>query len=187
MSRTSFSFLTTNRIHARKQKIEKDKSWDSEDAQSQNKSSNIKRSLIHAYFSHDKTIDLSKCNSCTATIKGSNTTNLENHLKIRKHKHNEYLQYLNDKENAAQSCNPRKIARAKAKSLLQPTFIQLKCYRAIFFFLTSHSVSFFTYRLQKKEKYARKNVKQLLLRKKLAFCVATTSMTTSTCENKDWQ
>lgn len=99
-----------------------------------NNSSN-KRSLVHAYFIYVKTNDTSKCNTCTATVKGCNTANLENHLKTKKHKSNEYLQYLKDKENAALSSNSKKIVGAKAKSLLQPTLPQVKNYIVQFIIL----------------------------------------------------
>jgi hypothetical protein len=49
-------------------------------------------------------------------------------------------------------------------------------------------LSLFSFQIAiKKAKYSRKNTKQLLLRKKLAFVVATTSMTTSISDNKDWK
>ncbi|KAK4027893.1 hypothetical protein OUZ56_017034 [Daphnia magna] len=150
-------------------KTERDEDLNSENEQSLLNNSSNKRSLVHAYFIYDKTSDTSKCKTCTATVKGSNTTNLENHLKIKKHISNEYLQYVKAKENAALSkvsSNSKKIVGAKAKSLLQPTLPQISMSKA---------------------KYTRKNTKQLLLRKKLAFVVATTSMTLSISDNKDWQ
>jgi hypothetical protein len=109
-----------------KNKMERDEDLDSESEQSLLNSSN-KKSIVHSFFIYDKTKDTSKCNTCPATVKGCNTTNLENHLKTKKHKSKEYLEYLEAKENAALSstCNSKKFVVAKAKSLLQPTLPQV--------------------------------------------------------------
>lgn len=106
-------------------------SLDPDDTIQNNNGSKNKRSLVHEYFIYDGKNDVSNCKTCTASIKGRNTTNLENHLKIRKHIKKEYLQFLKDKENTALSCNPKRIAKAKAASLLQPTLPQVKFYRRI--------------------------------------------------------
>jgi hypothetical protein len=102
-----------------------DDDLDSENEQSLLNNSSNKKSIVHSFFIYDKTKDTSKCNTCPATVKGCNTTNLENHLKTKKHKSNEYLEYLEAKENAALSSNSKKIVVAKAQSLLQPTLPQV--------------------------------------------------------------
>jgi hypothetical protein len=116
---------SVNRFLAELSKMEIDDDLNSENEQSLLNNSSNKKSLVHAYFIYDKTNDTSKCKTCPATVKGCNTTNLENHLKTKKHKSNEYLEYLKDKANAALSSNSKKIVGAKAKSLLQPTLPQV--------------------------------------------------------------
>lgn len=81
----------------------------------------------------------------------------------------------------------RKLSWPKLNLCYNQHFLRYKILSYNFLFSISNVFPFAFQIAIKKAKYTRKNTKQLLLRKKLAFVVATTSMTTSIGANKDWQ
>lgn len=81
----------------------------------------------------------------------------------------------------------RKLSGPKLNLCYNQHFLRFKILSYIVLFLTSNAFPFSFQISMSKAKYTRKNTKQLLLRKKLAFVVATTSMTLSISDNKDWQ
>ncbi len=81
----------------------------------------------------------------------------------------------------------RKLSGPKLNLCYNQHFLRFKILSYNLVFSISNAYPF-SFQIEiKKAKYTRKHTRQLLLRKKLAFVVATTSMTTSISDNKDWQ
>lgn len=96
-----------------------------------------KRSPIHNFFTFDSKLGKSICKSksCEMRINGQNTTNLVNHLKVKKHVKVEYVEYLamkfaQEQHKSANRLNKKKIGDNNGMKsnikVVQPTLLEVR-------------------------------------------------------------